>query len=574
VSVQATALIGRRGRPGVVNLAAAAVLLVMIASAALIGSHSQPPAIAEFAPQAQKPIQQAPGELSSVFGKGGNGKDVAATPTPSPTPAAAAAAGPTPSPTPLPNGADVKPCVGNPPRQTQDPQSPPCISFWTGDNGGGTSKGVSATEIDVVVPDDPNGGKQPSPSYIKGLQNFFNKHFQFYNRKLNLVPDYNNTSVPSQQTGFADTVDDNHHPFASTEYGGDGIDYYQELAHRGIVSAGVRPVMTQAMLAANAPYTWQYDMSVDQQFANVGSWICSRIAGQTAVHATGNDGSTPPKPLNQQQRKFGLIADAPQTDYQLDLTPLYQQLQACNALPAPADRKVSNDKGAYDSNPSLATNNMAQLKSDGVTTVLCLCYFQTGLDLDMAAAQGQNYFPEWIASTYYFDDFDWTLTTAPSSERGQLMGISFQPPAHSLANDPAWQAASSGDPNLLTNPQAQTTQAIYNLDIEYRSLLLLASGIQMAGPHLTPQTFQAGLQRTLFPNPDTALNQGHVGFVGGSYSMTLDATEWWYSNSVRGPYPDESSGGAMCFTAAGRRYSGNSYPRGGDPVQQPCINAT
>jgi hypothetical protein len=214
------------------------------------------------------------------------------------------------------------------------------------------------------------------------------------------------------------------------------------------------------------------------------------------------------------------------------------------------------------------------MKSDGVTTVICVCYFQTGLDLDMSAAQGQQYFPEWVAATYYLGDFDWTLTTAPSAERAQLMGLSFQPPAHGLAGDPAWQAATYGDPSLLTNPQAQTAQAIYNLDIEYHSLLLLASGIQMAGPHLTPQTFRAGLQRTVFPNPDTSLNQGHVGFLGGSFSMTTDATEWWYSNNVHGPYADESGGGAMCFTAAGRRYSSGGYPRGGDPVQQPCTNAT
>jgi hypothetical protein len=109
-------------------------------------------------------------------------------------------------------------------------------------------------------------------------------------------------------------------------------------------------------------------------------------------------------------------------------------------------------------------------------------------------------------------------------------------------------------------------------DYEYRNLLLIASGIQMAGPGLTPETFQAGLQRALFPNPDTGIMAGHVGFNGGSHAMTIDAAEYWWSNADRGPLPDESSGGAWCYVDHGRRHSlSNPWPIGGDPFfNQPC----
>src|SRR5207244_2206863 len=42
-------------------------------------------------------------------------------------------------------------CVGNPPRQTEDPLSPPCVPSFHGANGGATAAGVSATEIRVIA---------------------------------------------------------------------------------------------------------------------------------------------------------------------------------------------------------------------------------------------------------------------------------------------------------------------------------------------------------------------------------------------------------------------------------------
>src|SRR5262249_50211743 len=43
-----------------------------------------------------------------------------------------------------------KACVGNPPRQTEDALSPPCVPYFTGSNGGSTYAGVSKDEIRVL----------------------------------------------------------------------------------------------------------------------------------------------------------------------------------------------------------------------------------------------------------------------------------------------------------------------------------------------------------------------------------------------------------------------------------------
>jgi hypothetical protein len=104
----------------------------------------------------------------------------------------------------------------------------------------------------------------------------------------------------------------------------------------------------------------------------------------------------------------------------------------------------------------------------------------------------------------------------------------------------------------------------------YRDLLLIMSGLQMAGPHLTPQSFGAGLERAAFPNPDTPIFAGHVGFAGATYSMTIDGAEFWYSASDASPYTP-SSGGAICYVGGGVRHSAGHWPQGGDPFfQEPC----
>src|SRR5439155_17384244 len=75
--------------------------------------------------------------------------------------------------------ARVRRCVGDPPRQIEDPQSPPCVPYWQGDNGGATSKGVTADEIRIAVPKMTDTDAQ--------FAAFFNSRFEFYGRKLHLL---------------------------------------------------------------------------------------------------------------------------------------------------------------------------------------------------------------------------------------------------------------------------------------------------------------------------------------------------------------------------------------------------
>ena len=104
----------------------------------------------------------------------------------------------------------------------------------------------------------------------------------------------------------------------------------------------------------------------------------------------------------------------------------------------------------------------------------------------------------------------------------------------------------------------------------YRTALLLASGLQMAGPNLTPESFARGLQRTVFPNPEHPINAGSVGFNDGDHSMTDDAAEYWWSQTDPSPYPKEGVG-TICYVDHGARHRTGTWPSGGDPFfQRPC----
>jgi hypothetical protein len=96
----------------------------------------------------------------------------------------------------------------------------------------------------------------------------------------------------------------------------------------------------------------------------------------------------------------------------------------------------------------------------------------------------------------------------------------------------------------------------------------------MAGPRLTPQTFSVQLQRTVFPNPVTPIHAGAVGFLGGSHSMTTDATEWWWSNTAVSPWTaqGDTQNGAICYVNHGARHGITDWQPGQPDLfqQGPC----
>ena len=531
-----------------VNGGVIAVLLAVFALHLVTEPRTAPPAIAEIAPQAVAQIKQAPPQQATKQGTnpakgtsggagGGSGNGIG--------PGPGASALPPPS-------LALRQCFGNPPRQTEDPQSPPCVPYWAGkSNGGATSPGVTANTITVVAP------YEADPVLVA----YFNYRYEFYGRKLVVIQNTHGDCTAGPTRADADADVKTYQPFAATEYFGCyGLPYYYEMAEKKVISvASYAPVMTNKNMRQYSPYIWQYGMDTDDQMRNIGDWVCSRLAGRLASHAGTNDVTD----MSQQKRKIAIVnqeIDGFDALYFLDPTPMTKQMQASCGLDVPVYKENTTATGA---DQDLVT----KLKGAGVTTVICACtYTMRSL---MQSSEEQRYFPEWVVSSIGLMDTNYYLTAAnpfgsdayPPEEMMHTFGLTFQPRQVDEKN------------SFLALAEDQTTGGGYGtggkyassveggMFADYRALLVLAAGIQGAGPHLTPETFAHALHTMKFPNPDNPQQTGKVGF-GDNFSMTTDGAEWYWSTTSNPPFQDQNYGGSICYVDHGVRHTLGSWPKG------------
>ena len=571
----------RPGRAaGSVNLVVAVVALALLVPLLLTAGTAAPPTAAEFSPNADQVIKKAradqaaavngTGEGEAPTGGGdGSGPGEAATTTVPPTTA--------PPPTVVIPSNQVKRCVGPPPlRQIEDPQSPPCIAYWEGDNGGATSRGVTRDSIHIVIPT-PEGSENQYRALIK----FFNDRFQFYGRKL--VPAFCQSSGGG--SGSGDEANQNADaalaasgcggppPFASTFYRTNNGAYYMPAMgcrYKTIV-VGVYSPYDSRFLNRCAPYQYQYPMEVDEQFANLGEWACNRIVGKVAQWAAGTDSSVPPRALNSLPRRFGVLiepfTDPDPVNRRDALEPIVSRLRACGADLPERDVIVNPVTGIFD--PGSAQNAMLQLRDDDVTSVICMCNFFSFGTLQRAA-EANAYRPEWITSSFGLNDVNssFILGAGPSSQMERTFGLTFNPRMVKPQLNAYNVALQEGDPSL---PPDTVSTVQGKLEV-YRGLLLLASGIQMAGPNLTVETFRDALRNTVFPNPTTPLMAGDIDVRPDGFSLTADGAEWWYSTTDAGPFSDSNARrGTVCYLDGGQRRRLGGWPVGDAPFfQGPC----
>lgn len=545
--------------PGAIQLVAAAVATILIATLALTLNQQPPPAIAEFAPQAIKQIKQAPPEQSSDFGEGkGAGdcrtgqpcaKDPRATGN---VPGQNVGGTPSPGPPKGPPKGRVRQCVGEPPRQTEDPQSPPCVAFWdsTPGNGGATSRGVTADTILIGVP---NMDGENRENQYTAYQNYFNTRYEFYGRKIKFVNIQANRGSAASEKQAADMAKELGIFASSQDH--DLTSYYQALVEYGIIGVYRTPDYTDAQLKAYSPYLWGYTMSAEQQMRRLADWACTRLVGGNAVHA----GTSDAEDLRTKKRKFAVILERIGYNSQLSEKPFASALRACGADVA------FSESVPYSEGTTEKANRVVDLKSKGVTTIVCLCE-EGNLGLGYhQSAQAQRYEPEWVITNYPQLNFFGHKTYNVPSQKAHTFGVAFQPMIRTAADHPSvWalregSGASSGTDSLNVETH----------DIAYRALLLLASGIQLAGPRLTPETFRAGLQEAAFPNPPHPIMAGDVGFGAGGTTMTQDGAEIWWDPNATDPYGD-SGPGAFCWVESGRRYGLGQWPKQDRLQQGPC----
>jgi hypothetical protein len=552
-----------RGRgPALVHASLLTALLLLIATVALVVRAPAPPSIAEFAPEAVKQIKKAPNDQSSEFGSGDgecelgqvcNGSSPPPSVSPSDSPGASTGASPSPTAGEVIDVARVHRCVGNPPRQIEDPQSPPCVAYWKGDNGGATYKGVTKTTITVAYPASFGVDKR-----VNDLVQFFNTRFELYGRKIvlkHLPIGFFSAANPSVMSSDALKVDQELGAFASLSYAfGSGYvaPYYDGLARRGILSIDSQSTLRTEDDSYDKKglesFQWAFQPSLDKLERNLGTWACTSLVGKTPTHAGREFQGTPVAPA--QPRRFGVLQ---QRDFgaRADVEPLLQTLRACNAGEVSVETvDAGGDAAAY-------TGPLAKLHSAQVSTIVCVCGWGT-LGPSMSAATRNNYEPEWLNLGGLSQDNDEQGPQLDAAQVKHMFGLTGQNKYNPITAMPWFWAMKSINPNVDASEYSGNNAGYGRaLQWDYTQLLLLASGIQMAGPNLTPESFRDGLFDAEFPNPGAGAPpyyQARVGFGPANHTMIQDVGLIYFDPREQS-YSSNFGVGSYCLVDRGRRFS-------------------
>jgi hypothetical protein len=434
-------------------------------------------------------------------------------------------------------------CTGRALQVPNDPYSPPCVSF-TGNNGGSTWRGVTPTEIHIASRKTSDASLDDAIAQIVGteiadtpadvqrtaqvLVEYFNKHFQFYGRKIVLdqfdgqgsiqtellgngrdKAEVDATRVAKELKSFGDIT-------ATTEPYGDA------LARQGVMNFGT-PILSREWYTTRRPYSWSVLPDCTTVTEEATEYVLKRLSGGAAVFAGGDVKGKP--------RRIVIIG--PENSW-------YQEcVHAAERVFTAAGHKLEVDSISYQLDlatfSNQATNIIAKLRSEGVTTVLCGCDPIFPIFLSGDAAR-ENYYPEFV-SGYEIDIVGqlWDAEFTKHSFGISPLGPNASQPAYSTIGYAAYKSLRSDEP-------------AHSVDGLYYQLYFLALGLQLAGPNLTPASFEKGM----FTYHDHLGPAGLWGFGPGDYTPMDDYHEiYWDANKIS---PYNSKPGAWSDPEPGKRY--------------------
>lgn len=557
------------------NGTVAAGLVILMAAVALTASPPAPPGIAEFAPQAAKPITKAPMGQVAQAGVGGGGACVTnCTPGSKPKPSAAAgikSAAPRSIARGVPSSLQCYSWPDGSVTQTFDPQSPPCVASWPDaakGNGGETSKGVTATAIRIGFPQYTRG------SHLQELQplvDFINTHFQLYGRRLQMVPFASQQASQARANSGTYVADPSAQRadaklagslnlFAATDY----LDptpsyfalpiYFDTLAEQRVVSVsggGTPPQVTANHFDRRAPFQWSYLPPIGDLMANAAAMTCKQLVDRPAEHAVAH---------RLTKRKIGLLLPDPSlTGGKLPgLSAMLDTLAGCGVTDPTVEYYLTDARGEG----SLA-QSFAKFRSEETTSLLYYPYWSV-----IAAWAPQNvatkmgYVPEWI-TIGWLDYLTSQLLLGSTDQAVSTFGIGNWNKVLPLSAQPGFQAYVEAGGSGAKAASLVSAQAFY------RELLVIAAGVQMAGPHLTPEAFGQALASTRFPSPgasNTPAYQARVNLDTPAHAMVTDYNGFWLDTTASHDQVIQESSSqnpehAFCYASLGARWSIDNWPR-------------
>lgn len=365
-----------------------------------------------------------------------------------------------------------------------------CVSAFGGDNGGATAHGVTRSTITMSYRLADSGQsaaiKSVAGSAAKNLDQeaylhdlrvyveFFNSQFELYGRKVALkafkgqgdwVREYQGQAVEGAEADGSSARSMKAFGDLSMAAISSTPPYARALVNNRVISFG-GVTLSHRTFRQFAPYAYSFQRTADDHGLFYGNLGCQRMTGLPAIFTS--DATYSAKP-----RVFGLIApDVPDYAYAGNVTK--ETLERCRTKLA---RRVAYSID-FSTFQTQATNIIAQMRSAGVSTVLCICDGLMPVFLTSAATQ-QQYYPEWLlngiqddsAQRYAPDQMEHALS--PTGVFRFPEGEAYR--VYKLANR-------DSEPEL---PQS-------TLNWAYQAALLTFNALQAAGPSLTPASVQHG----------------------------------------------------------------------------------
>lgn len=457
----------------------------------------------------------------------------------------------------------TKRCVGNPPRQTEDPLSPPCVAHFAGDNGGATYQGVTADEVrilfyvdwcsglgsrgsddddnegeyfDLAAPPPPEGDQDYWVEFARLYQRYFNERFQTYGRFVHFWV-YCSAAGATDERRRADAAENYARikPFAvivSDHFAGRGTAYIEVMARRGVLNFGSYEQRPAALFNKFAGRIWGFDPSVEQQVRQFASYVCNQVVPFNTSFADPS--------LNGRPRKLGLIYT---TSSRHSYKGLFARLardeirrcggdfvaeatfaSCCSIQPPPSGEYVAA---------------MDEFRSKGVTTVI----WGQGFNKEFTHAAAQiGYFPEWVVAG---DRLTEDIVAGKYQERrnwSQAVVVTNVPLVGPRRQEQCFLALQEVEPGF---PFANSSLPC----LAYPSFRQLFIGIQVAGPRLTPANVDRGFHAIPdLPSPGPAVPSCF--YEPADYTCVKDSVPLYWDPSAESPY----SGVPGCYRA----------PRGGE----------
>jgi hypothetical protein len=451
----------------------------------------------------------------------------------------------------------VTPCPDHQNQVEGDPYAPPCLQWSGQDNGGETAKGVTRDAVRVSYRSSAGGSDilttmqrflpgaaAPPPGSVEktveALVEYFNRNFQFYGRHIDLqtfpakADPVTELTGAGQQQAEADAVTVATEIEAFADASATTEPYNAALTAKKVIAFGA-PYLSDEYFNDRRPYAWSFSPSCS---------IVSRAASEAqAKTLSGRPARFAGDPaLRTKTRKIAVIAPE-NKEYQICVRQGMETLRQ-----AGSDATVLSYPLDLGNLGKAAENLLNRLQAEQITSVACACDPLLPKSLTEAATRA-NYRPEWLIMGTALTDSDIVGQLYDKAQWSHAFGISALGKQFSTNESPAYKAFKTVRPN---------EEPVQSVEVIYYQLYLLAIGLQMAGPDLTPENFEKGM----FAYPEHTGPGGSWKFGPGKYTpQTTASVVWWDGEAVS---PVTGLKGAYQLT-------GGQYRIGEAPSEEPAV---